>query len=68
MLCPMCREPMKEMCEECGVFYENARVYCHRPKQLSDETQADLQETGPLQGSPKPISRKGREGHTKDGD
>ena len=22
MLCPMCREPMKEMCEECGVFYE----------------------------------------------
>ena len=22
MLCPMCGEPMKEMCEECGVFYE----------------------------------------------
>ena len=22
MLCPMCREPMKDMCEECGVFYE----------------------------------------------
>ena len=22
MLCPMCREPMKEMCEECCVFYE----------------------------------------------
>ena len=22
MLCPMCGEPMKDMCEECGVFYE----------------------------------------------
>ena len=22
MLCPMCREPMGEMCEECGVFFE----------------------------------------------
>ena len=22
ILCPMCREPMTEMCEECGVFYE----------------------------------------------
>ena len=22
MLCPMCREPMEEMCEECGVFFE----------------------------------------------
>ena len=22
MLCPMCREPMEEMCYECGVFYE----------------------------------------------
>ena len=22
MICPMCREPMGEMCEECGVFFE----------------------------------------------
>ena len=25
MLCPMCREPMGEMCEECGVFFERER-------------------------------------------
>ncbi len=47
MPCPMCGEPMEEMCEECGVFFEKQELIITDCLVLADDT-CRCMDNGPL--------------------